>query len=213
MLIVLFGLGTWQVYRLQWKNGVLAQIATAEAAPAVPLTQTPPPYTKVSVIGRFRFDRSARFGAEVRDTTVGPTMGTYQVVPLERGDASTILVNRGWVPQQRETPLAEPDGVVAVTGYVRTAETARWFSATDNVAERQFYTLDPGAIAAAVGVVNPAPFTLIALGPAVPATYPAPAQQLPRPPNNHLAYAITWYGLAIALIIIFVVWTRKPSRS
>ncbi len=213
MLIVLLGLGTWQVYRLRWKEGILAQIAMAEAAPPVPLGPTPAPYTKVSVTGRFLFDRAVEFGAEVRDTSAGPTMGYYQIVPLEREDAPTILVNRGWVPQKREAPLDEPDGVVTVTGYVRAAEAAQWFSPTDNAPERQFYTLDPRTIGAAVGVVSPAPFTLIVLGPAMPAAYPAPAQHLPRPPNNHLSYVITWYGLAVALVVIFIVWIRKAPRS
>ncbi len=70
-------------------------------------------------------------------------------------------------------------------------------------AARQFYTLDPKAIGAALGVPDPAPFTLVALGPSTAETYPAPAQHLPRPPNNHLSYAITWYGLAVALVVIF----------
>ena len=67
MLIILIGLGTWQVQRLHWKEAILARIATAEAAPAVPLAQHPSPYTKVSVAGRFLFDRTAQYGAEVRD--------------------------------------------------------------------------------------------------------------------------------------------------
>ena len=110
MLVVLLGLGTWQVYRLQWKEGILARIAAAEAAPAVPLGPDPAPYTKVSVTGRFRFDQAAAFGAEVRDTRTGPTMGFYQIVPLDREDAPTILVDRGWVPQKREIPLNDPTG-------------------------------------------------------------------------------------------------------
>ena len=74
---------------------------------------------------------------------------------------------------------------------------------------RQFFTLDPAAIGAAVGEADPAPFTLVAMGPAVPGVYPAPAQHLPRPPNNHLSYVITWYGLAVSLAVIFGVWVRK----
>ena len=212
MLVVLLGLGTWQVQRLYWKTAVLAEIATAEAEPAVPLTQNPAPYTKISVTGRLSFDRAAQFGAEVRDTSAGPTMGFYQIVPLDRDGPPTILVNRGWAPQKRKTPLDDPAGEVSVTGYVRPAESPSWFSAADNVAERLFYTLDPKAIAAAVGVTDPAPFILVALGPSRAEFFPAPAQHLPRPPNNHLSYVITWYGLAVALAIIFAIWTRKALQ-
>jgi surfeit locus 1 family protein len=218
MLAVLIGLGTWQVYRLQWKEGILARIAAAEAAPPVPL---PPdlasavlqPYTKVSVIGRFRFDRVAQFGAEVRDTRAGPTMGTSQIVPLERDNAPAILVDRGWIPQKREASLDEPAGTVTVTGYVRPAEGQHWFSPTDDEAARQFYTLNPAAIGAALGFPQPEPFTLVAMGPSIQGAYPAPAEHLPRPPNNHLSYVITWYGLAASLVVIFGVWARKALRS
>jgi surfeit locus 1 family protein len=213
MLLVLLGLGTWQVYRLHWKEGILAQIAIAEVAPAAPLAEEPRPYTKVSVTGRYRYDLAVTYGAEVRDTQAGPTMGSYQVVPLERDNGGVVLVERGWVPQKREQKLDDPAGEVAVTGYVRPGETQHWFSAADDVAGRSFFTLDPQAIGAAVGVPNPAPFTLVAMGPAVAGIYPAPAQHLPRPPNNHLAYVITWYGLAAALIVIFGVWVRKALRS
>lgn len=213
MLIVLIGLGTWQVYRLHWKEGILARIAIAEAAPAIPLAANPAPYTKVSVTGRFQFDRAVQFGAEVRDTRSGPTMGSYQIVPLERDGAPPILVDRGWVPQKRVAPLNEPRGTVTVAGYVRPEETQSWFSAADDLATRQFFTLDPRAIGIAVGIAPPVPFTLVALGPTVVESYPSPAQHLPRPPNNHLSYVITWYGLAVSLVIIFGVWVRKAFRS
>ena len=165
MLLVLIGLGTWQVYRLHWKQGILAQIAAAEAAPPVPLPPDPTPYTKVSVTGRLQFDLAAQFGAEVRDTRAGPTMGFFQIVPLERARAPTVLVDRGWIPQRREVPLDDPSGVVTVTGYVRPGDHPHWFSAADDEAARQFYTLDPKVIGAAVGVPDPAPFVLVALGP------------------------------------------------
>ena len=210
MLLILLGLGTWQVYRLQWKTGVLARIAAAEQAQAVPLGPDPAPYTKVSVTGRFRYDLTASFGAEVRDTKSGPTMGSYQLVPLERDGAPPILVDRGWVADGAKAD--DPDGPVTVSGYIRPSEHTHWFSPADDLADRHFYTLDTGVIALSLGLPEPEPFTLIALGSETGA-YPAPAQHLPRPPNNHLSYAITWYGLAVALLVIFIVWVRRPSRS
>ena len=98
MLAVLLGLGTWQVERLHWKDDLLAQIARAEAAPAVPLPAEPEPFAKVQVTGQLRDDLSASYGADVRDTPVGTVLGTQLIVPLERKDGDTILVDRGWVP-------------------------------------------------------------------------------------------------------------------
>ena len=83
------------------------------------------------------------------------------------------------------------------------------FSATDDPATRQFYTLDPAAIGAALGLPPSRRSSWWRWGPAPPERYPDPARHLPRPPNNHLSYAITWYGLAVALVVIFVLWARK----
>jgi surfeit locus 1 family protein len=213
MLVILIGLGIWQVYRLHWKEGIMAQIATAEAGPPVPLRPDPAPYTKIFVTGHFRFDRAVQFGAEVRNTRIGPAMGSYQIVPLERDGASTILVARGWVPQNRDMSLDDPVGEVTVTGYIRPGEVQHWFSPADDAATRQFYTLNPEAIGVAIGLPNVEPFTVIAMGPSVAGSYPVPAQNLPRPPNNHLSYIVTWYGLAVSLVVIFCVWVQKALRS
>lgn len=213
MLIVLLGLGTWQIQRLYWKQAILSRILEAEAAPPTPLKSNPEPYTKVSVTGHFRFDQIAKFGSEVRDTRAGPTMGFYQIVPLERDGAQPLLINRGWVPEKLETSLQEPVGLVTVIGYIRPSEVSRWFSPADDEVAQQFFTLNPGAIGNVIGVQNAAPFVLVALGPSVMGSYPTPAQHLPRPPNNHLSYVVTWYSLAVALVVIFTIWLRKALHS
>jgi len=213
MLAVLLGLGTWQVERLHWKDDLLAQIARAEAAPAVPLPAEPEPFAKVQVTGQLRDDLSASYGADVRDTPVGTVLGTQLIVPLERKDGDTILVDRGWVPSSRPHAIAQPEGEVTVEGYVHPSDKPGLFSATDNPATRQFYTLDAAAIGTAIGLYHVSPFVLIAMGSAPPERYPDPARHLPRPPNNHLSYAITWYGLAIALVVIFVLWARKALAA
>jgi surfeit locus 1 family protein len=213
MLAVLLALGTWQVQRLHWKRALLAQIAHAEAAAAVPMPAEPEPFAKVQVTGRLRDDLSASYGAEVRDMPTGPQLGTQLVVPLERSDGDVVLVDRGWVPEQRPHAIAQPNGEVTLEGYVRPGDTPGLFSARDNPATRQFYTLDPAAIGAALGLHRVAPFILVAMGPTPPERFPDPARHLPQPPNNHLSYAITWYGLAVALVVIFILWARKALTA
>ncbi|MEJ0018067.1 MAG: SURF1 family protein [Acetobacteraceae bacterium] len=209
MLAVLLGLGTWQVERLHWKQAILSQIARAEAAPAIDLPASPDPFAKVRVSGTLREDLAASYGAEVRDTRAGPQLGSHLIVPLERDASDAILVDRGWVPDSRPAPIARPEGEVMVEGYVRPSDTPGPFSATDSPLTRRFYTLNAAAIGAALGLNRVAPFVLVAMGQPPPETYPDPARHLPRPPNNHLSYAITWYGLAVALVVIFVLWARK----
>ncbi len=271
MFVILLGLGTWQVQRLAWKEAILAQIAQAESAPPMPLPPTtgtaiPPPFTKVAVTGTLMHDRSALYAAEVRDMRTGPEMGAYLIEPLQRKDAPPVLVERGWVPLKPIAPVVMPQGEVTIAGYVHAPSTPGLFSASDDVPGRHFYTLDPHAIGAALGLDNVAPFILIALAPtptegkmpqgmptnevrtggaiaagvatsriptsgtpptvasttdapaqttptAAPAELPFPEQHLPRPPNNHLAYAITWYGLAGALLVIFITWAGKAAHA
>jgi len=208
MLLILLALGTWQVHRLHWKEAILGEIARAEAAPAVPLAGNPGPFSKVWVSGRLRNDLAASYGADVRDTPTGPELGTYLIVPLERSNEATLLVDRGWVPGKRNGPINQPQGIVSISGYVHPGDHPGMFSARDDPATRTFYTLDPATIGATLGLKNVAPFILVALGPSSAEHYPEPAAHLPRPPNNHFIYAVTWYGLALALVVMFFVWAR-----
>jgi surfeit locus 1 family protein len=212
MQIVLIGLGTWQVQRLHWKQDIIAHIDHAEASAPLPLSENPPPYAKVVADGRLRGDLMALYGAEVRETPSGPKMGAHLIEPLERDGAPPLLVDRGWVPLTPSAPLDLPGEPVSLTGFVHPPEEAGWFSATDNAAERHFYTLNPVAIAAALRLPNVEPFVLVVLGPRPATLWPEPAHHLPRPANNHLSYVITWYGLAAALAVIFVVYARKGSK-
>lgn len=213
MLAVLIWLGTWQVHRLAWKTGVLAQIAAAEAAPAVPIPADPSPFMKVTASGTLRTDLSVLYGADVRDTLAGPQMGAQLVTPLERPGEPALLVVRGWAPTDHPRPPDPPPGPATFDGYVRAPERAGLFSPADDPAKRLFYTLDPRAIAAAVGEADVAPYALVALGPPPPARYPAPAASLPRPPNDHLSYAVTWYGLAVVCVVVFGAYVRKRRRE
>lgn len=211
-LAVLLGLGTWQMQRLAWKTDLLARIAAAEAAPPVPLgADVPQGYAKVVATGRFDHGREALLGLEVR----GTVLGAHLLTPLLRDGAPALLVDRGWVPLERSLPVARPEGEVAVAGYVRAGETAGSFAATDDVAGRRFYTFDPGAIGRALGLPEVAPFGLVALAPpgTPAATLPAAARSLPRPTNSHLGYAITWYGLAAALVGVFLVFARRRLQE
>ncbi|HJS85018.1 MAG TPA: SURF1 family protein [Acetobacteraceae bacterium] len=203
MLLALLGLGTWQVRRLHWKQDILARIAAAEAAPPVPLPAAPAPFQKVRVTGHFLPGRTALYGVEVRDGPAGPVMGRQVIAPLA-ADGRVVLVDRGWSPEG--TIPAPPDGPVTVVGYARPPENPRFLAAPDSPARREFFTLNPTSIAASLGLSNVAPFTLVALGP--PAGTLIPAEHLPRPMNNHLSYAVTWYGLAFALAIVFIAWAR-----
>ncbi|MDP3414602.1 SURF1 family protein [Falsiroseomonas sp.] len=211
VLAVLVALGTWQVQRMGWKTQLLAEIAAAEASPAMPIPANPQPWTKVAVTGRLDHGREALLGLEVR----GPVLGTHLLVPLLREDAPPILVDRGWVPLESRLPIARPEGLVTLEGYVRPGESAGLFAATDDTAGRRFYSFVPEAIGAALGLERVAPYGLVVLGAAngPPGALPDPARSLPRPTNSHLGYVITWYGLALSLLGVFAVWARRRLKD
>ncbi len=208
MLALTLGLGGWQIERLHWKEGLLAEIDRAEAAPAIPLPPAPIPFEKVEVSGRLREDLSAHYGSEVRGTVDGAKLGAQLIVPLERPGELPILVDRGWYPDGAVPPPVHTP--VTVIGYIRPREPAGRLAPSADLMQRRFWSLDPAAIGAALGLAQVAPYTLVALGPAD--AIPAPAQALPRPPNDHLGYAVTWFGLAACLIGIFVVFARRTLR-
>lgn len=208
-LAVLIGLGTWQVERMHWKRAALAAIAAAEARPGVDLPEVPPPFLKVRVTGRLRFDLAALYGAEGRERRSGPVMGAQLLVPLERAAGPPVLVMLGWVPA---LPADRTPREATVEGYVRPPEPAGAFAAKDDTAGRRFYSLDPAVIGPALGLGPVAPYVLVVLGTPQDGQ-PEPARTLPRPSDNHLSYAITWYGLALGLIGVFFFFARKVLRA
>ncbi len=209
MLTVTVSLGIWQIQRLHWKQGLLAEIDRAEAAPPVPMPANPAPFEKVEITGALRADLTVRYGTEVRSGPTGPVLGSQVVMPLERPGAPPVLVDRGWAPDDLVLPVLR--GPVTVTGYVRPGESGSPFAPGPDLARRRFWSLDPVAIGAALGLPTLAPYTIVVLGSAT--TVPEPAHALPRPSNDHLGYAGTWFGLAACLAVVFTLFVRKALRA
>jgi len=214
VFVLLLGLGTWQVQRLGWKSDILARMDAAESSPAVPLFETSEPYTRVTLTGRFDHLREVMLGVEPRHGVLGGNL----VTPLLRAPEPTVLVDRGWVPFDRGGVIIQrPAGEVTIEGWIMPGEKPGRFSAQDDLTNRRFYTFDPAAIGAAIGLRRLEPFGVVALAPSAdpaappPSTpvLPEPSRTLPRPSNNHLGYAITWYGLAVALAYVLVAYARR----
>lgn len=212
MVAIMLGLGFWQLERMAWKQDILTRIDRAEGGPASLLSDNPSPFSKVRVTGTLRHAQAAYYGADIQLTPAGPKMGARLIVPLDRPGVPPVLVDRGWVPLEALRPVAQPQGAVTIEGFVRLPDAPKWFSAADDLPARRFYTLNPAAIGAALGIANVAPFVVVALGQRPPEMFPVPAQRMPRPPNDHLNYAITWFGLAFILATIFVLYARKVLR-
>ena len=211
VFLILCGLGVWQLQRLAWKTDMLARIAASEAAapepfPAQVTDARALEYRRLVLRGRFEHDKAVQYGAIVR----GREGGSFIVTPLVRDTGPPVLVLRGWVREGRQD-FPRPDGVVEVTGFAFAGSGGNWLTPAPNMQTRRFFSFDIAGIAAAVGLSQVAPVGLVALGPRD--ADPLPEQALPRPANPHLGYAITWFGLAAALLVFFAVWSRSLLRA
>lgn len=210
MLVILCGLGFWQVQRLQWKTALLGRIDAAERSAGVPLSGTPAAFQKVRASGRL-LPEIARYGVEVRDTAGGEVLGSRVVGILERAAGLPVVTVLGWLPDG--VAYVPPSGQVTIAGYARAPVRPGWFTPANDPVARRFYALNPDVIGAALGVARVAPFTLVAMGARLGPAAPVPDTAMPRPPNDHLQYAITWFGLAAVLVVIFGAYLRKTVRA
>lgn len=213
-LAILLALGTWQVQRLAWKEGLLADIdARINSAPVGISTiserfenDQPIDYVPVTVTGTFDHKGEAHFLATHKSAS-----GFYIYAPLTIADGKTVFVNRGFVPYDLKETDARPqtliDGPTTITGLSRARLDERPSSLVpdNDVAKNVFYWKDLSAMTAKAGLdqAQVLPFFIDAGLPSQ--TYsmgdwPVQGVTIINLPNNHLQYAITWYGLALALI-------------
>jgi len=218
-IVVLTLLGSWQLRRLAWKEDLIATTRAHINAPAVPVPSDPAAvdaaldYRHVTARGRFLGDQAFGFGFSARDDRGGGEL----VVPLQLDDGRTLLVDRGWVPSAMLPPATPPDlepqGEVEVSGVARYRSDYQrpFFQPADDPARRRWFGWDLPAMADAVG--RPLlPIVLVAQSRPGDPPLPQPEAVSVDFPNDHLQYALTWYGLAVALAAVYLVSSfSKPD--
>lgn len=224
---VLCTLGTWQLQRMTEKHGFIERLETQAKGPASAL----PPSSKWASLDPAQLDlqRVEARGtyledgiAGVRTTIAAGPPGTRQLSGFGRWvfqgfrleDGATILVNRGFVPEALYGAMKPASGPTTVSGFLRAPEARNSFTPADLPAKREFYTRDPEAIAASLGLPG-APFYLEAERSGDGMTPPAGVdvrELIARIPDNHLQYALTWFGLALTLIGVFGAYALQARR-
>jgi surfeit locus 1 family protein len=223
-LAILIGLGTWQLQRKAWKEDLIAQIETrayGEPGAIVPETDWPAwradqdEFRKVRVTGTFLHQFEAPVYGLARGERQGaPIQGYYLITPLKLGTGAIVMVNRGFVPTDLRDPgtrpESQPSSEVTVTGLVRAPETRNSFTPNDDPARNQWFARDPQAMAAARNLERVAPFLIDADASPNSGGWPRGGQTPLTLPNSHLQYAVTWFGIALTLIGVFVAfaWQR-----
>jgi surfeit locus 1 family protein len=225
---ILVGLGSWQLTRAAEKAFFLEKLMSqAAGAPAAM-----PPTATWGALDPARLDltRVAASGAfidgpfaSVRTTIASGGPGTRQLSGFGRwvfqgfrlADGGTILINRGFVPENRLGEIKPAAGPATVTGFLRAAEARNAFTPNDLPAQREFYTRDPAAIAASLGLSGGPSFYLEAERQGDGLTPPAgvdPKELIARIPDNHLQYALTWFGLALTLLGVFAAFALQARK-
>jgi surfeit locus 1 family protein len=235
MLALFVGLGIWQLQRRVEKHALIAALTERlAAAPSLlppssqwsALTPEHDEFRRVSFVATYQSRPDAMVyssGSAVREDISGP--GTWAFLPALLPDGETVVINAGFVQNTMQDREFE-DRVVQrlitnqpfiLTGYVRFPERAFLLTPSENLAKRLWFTRDHLAMARALGWGEEkreiAPFY-------IDLEVPVPASGVPKPgalevnlKDDHLQYAITWFGLAGALVIAFAVWLRVQWRG
>jgi surfeit locus 1 family protein len=221
-MALLIWLGVWQLKRLHWKENLLARIAAAQNALPEPLTVVLGQGADGLEIDYRRVQADCpdiettpfvRLYA-LRDAVVG-----YRIITacrLTSGAYGSVLVDRGFIAQDAAARLKPGAGQTLtdpVVGILRRGDPRNFVTPENQPAQNLWYWRDIPAIAAALGAPRPAP-TFLMLQEPVPKDFgPTPAPLPTDIPNNHFQYALTWFGLAIALAGVYLakLW-RGRSR-
>ncbi|MER8835561.1 SURF1 family protein [Mesorhizobium sp. M0909] len=225
VFLILLALGTWQVQRLHWKEGLLETIDQRTHSAPVPLAEVEKrfaatgdvDYTPVTVTGTFLHQGERHFLA----TWEGQS-GFDVFTPLQLDNGRFVLINRGFVPydfkDSAKRPQGQVTGEVTVTGLARNPLPARpSMMLPDNDPQKNiFYWKDRDAMASSAGLPAGAalvPIFIDANATPNPGGLPVGGVTVIDLPNSHLQYAITWYGLAAALAGVLISWLRRPAKD
>ena len=214
-LALLCGLGVWQVQRMQWKNGLIDQAEAAADLPPAPLASVmalhDPAFRKVAV------DCPGLATAPyVELQTIHDGQPGVRLISACRPTdfPAVFLIDRGFVS---ETISARPPVVASTASFPVVAEvreTPPPGPMALPVDKGRFFARDMAGMAEALGVADPDPNTLFALTSSNPEWQ---ALEPSAPPaafsNNHLGYALTWFGLALALVGFYIVLLRKTLKQ
>jgi cytochrome oxidase assembly protein ShyY1 len=231
MVALLTGLGVWQLQRRTEKHALIAALTErlAAAPQSLPpssqwnaLTPASDEFRRVHFTATYRQLPDAMVyssGSTVREDISGP--GTWAFMPAALPGGEIVVINTGFA-QNTMQDRAQQDRTVTrlitaepamLTGYIRFPEKAGVLTPPENLAKRLWFARDHLAMARALGWGEVAPFY-------IDLEEPVPASGIPKPgplevhlKDDHLQYAITWFGLAGAVMIAFGVWLRGQRRA
>lgn len=220
--------GTWQVERLAWKQGVIA--ALAEAQSHLPRQGLPTDEAELNALQFYPVTVKGRWLSahefHIAPRYVNDKFGYALVQPLLLADGRTLMVNRGWIPGSKKEPKDRPESAIkgnaTITGLVRVGAERGYFTPDNQPEKNIWFGRDVAQMAEFAGLKNVVPAMVDVV---VPEAVVAQAKQQARPSlpipsdgriklrNDHLSYIITWYGIALGVLVIFVLAHRKKRPA
>jgi surfeit locus 1 family protein len=155
-------------------------------------------------------------GSGLRDDVKGP--GAFIFSPTRLPTGETVVVNRGFVADQKPSGSTKRPppvlGQAEITGIMRWPEPKGWELSTPyDRGSQLWFVRDHLAIAQENGWDRAAPFYIEREAQEPPDSLPPPGRLNANLPNNHLQYALTWYGLAVVLVAVFGFWVHSRWRG
>lgn len=222
-LAILVSLGTWQLLRLQQKNALIAQAESRLHSASIPLTECARldidqlNYSNVTLRGTWLPQHEVYlYTSTVNDKNGDTEVGWSVLTPLRQSENCTLIVNRGFIRQEDKDQftaraLAAPEEEVKIQGVLRKGETPNPFTPAPDIAKKLVYTNTPAVIAKAENLDHVRDIVIVQQTP--PGAYPAQLPTTVDYPNRHLGYALTWYGLAIALLCMSLLKHVRPRKA
>lgn len=213
------GLGTWQVQRLHWKENLIAEIEAAKTQ--APLTQKNLPATEkeweeknfypITLTGTW--DNSIEYHLAPR--YYNSQLGYHLIQPLVLNDKRIVLVNRGWIPAAKKDIGTRPHSIgvgrVTVTGMIRYGSERNYFTPTNQKEKDVWFGRDVQEMADFYELKNVLPGMVDQIGEPKKDKLPIPSDGNLKIYNQHLSYIITWYGIALGVLVIFILSHRKKA--
>lgn len=204
---LLLGLGQWQLQRLAWKQGILAEIEDRISGAALPLPAIGNPatdtYQPVELSGEI-LPREVHVLVSIKQVGAG-----YRVISPFVTGGRRVLLDRGFVPVE-EARVQRPGGTVAVTGNLHWPDDRNSATPQNDVAGNIWFARD---IAQMAGVLDTEPLLIIAraIDPPEPGLSPLPVS-ISGIPNDHLQYALTWFSLAVIWLVMTLFYIQRPRH-
>lgn len=217
-VVIMIGLSIWQVERLHWKEGLIAdRQARVSAAPIeLPESGGDPAeieFRRVHLTGHFQNDHEMYLAAR----SMNGNVGYHIITPMILAAGGTVLVDRGWVPIEKKSPESRVQGQLAgdlsLDGVVRLSQHQAFMQPDNEPDKNVWFFLDLPAMTAKVGLPARSDIYVEAGPGEIPGGYPLGGQTRINLPNDHLQYAITWALLAAALIVIYVIYHLRPQQE